>query len=734
MWNRPVSSISDESASLPSRGTDARPSRRLGWLLVLLCLPLIAIGVRLTHLQGVVSVDFFEPRDGSTVTYEWIPARDGRILSADGRVLAEHVVRYEVHAHYRWLEDPPNPAWLRRRAFSRLSKPERRQRNLVRKTEQAVIDERAAMWRRLAELTGVPARQVTSSRSQVQRRIERMHRSVAGRKRARETETPEKPPAGNAFERIWRRVITTLTTAPKRGRHEPLILPEQSDYHRLMPEVAATVAAEIEAHPELYPGLRVRMSARRRYPQKSQASHLIGYRMREQRPARPITFGIQQPERLSLPATVASVGKTGLEKTYDGLLRGQPGIRKVTRNLRGEILKTEILQPPQPGKDLVLTLDTDLQQRLETLLDQSLQKVDAEESAAGGPKHARGGCLVALDVRTGAILAAAAAPRFDLEVLVDGDAEEWKRLTQDARRPLFPRAHRMALPPGSVFKTVSSVAVLQSREIDPDAAFHCQGYLDRPDRHRCYIYRHFGVGHGATNLSDAICRSCNVYFYHAARKLGPRPLFDWAGRFGFGRRTGVDLPGERGGRLPDPLAPKRNRPWYPGDTLGLAIGQARLTVTPLQIARMMAAVANGGQLVTPHLMQRVGAASRAGSADSTAEAFPRRPITGLSPGTLKRVREGLRRVVHHPKGTGYKHVRLAGIEIAGKTGTAEVGGGKPDHAWFAGYAPADNPRVAFVVVLEHSGSGGKNAGPVAKQLVRSLLQTGIIRRRLTAKR
>jgi penicillin-binding protein 2 len=223
-----------------------------------------------------------------------------------------------------------------------------------------------------------------------------------------------------------------------------------------------------------------------------------------------------------------------------------------------------------------------------------------------------------------------------------------------------------------------------------------------------------------------------VYFFDAARRMGPQAIHDWAARFGLGRPTGVDVPGERGGQLPDPGS--RREPWYPGTTLQFAIGQASLAVTPLQVAQMMAAVANDGDLVTPTFVRPPAASdeSAAGGVRLASFESPRgdRPvrqrIPGLSPGTLARVRAGLRMVVEDPHGTG-KRVRTAQVSIAGKTGTAEVGGGKPDHAWFAGYVPADEPRVAFVVVLEHGGSGGHVAGPVAREFVQALLDAGVVR-------
>jgi penicillin-binding protein 2 len=244
------------------------------------------------------------------------------------------------------------------------------------------------------------------------------------------------------------------------------------------------------------------------------------------------------------------------------------------------------------------------------------------------------------------------------------------------------------------------------------------------------------------DLSRALAQSCNVYFFQGARTIGPGPLVDWAEKFGIGQRTGIDLPGEQAGNLPrpprkmeEPLivqvgfeepAEKRT-PWYPGDTLGLAIGQSRLTTTPFQMARVMAAIANDGYLVTPHLVNGFAPAAIASETSSSRLAVPEpRFIPGLSQGTLRRVREGLEMVVAHPQGTGYKAVRMAEVQIAGKTGTAEVGGGLPDHAWFAGYVPADRPKYAFAIILEHAGSGGQTAGPVARRTVETLLELGLI--------
>jgi penicillin-binding protein 2 len=293
----------------------------------------------------------------------------------------------------------------------------------------------------------------------------------------------------------------------------------------------------------------------------------------------------------------------------------------------------------------------------------------------------------------------------------------------------------MALPPGSVFKIISAVASIESGKMPPAATFYCQGYLDRSNNHRCLSFIHQHVGHGDVTLADALCRSCNVYFYTAARRMGPQALVDWAKKFGFGQPTGIDLPSESAGNLPVPDAPmvpgSRRTRWRPGDTLDLAIGQAELEATPLQIVRAMAAFANDGFMVTPHLAADTGPVmlSDSASLQSPLTMTQSHPIEGLHRETLETIREGLTMVVHHPRGTGYKHVRMKEVTIAGKTGTAQTNG--VDHAWFAGYVPAERPRIAFVVVLQNGGGGGSVAGPVAHDFVKTLVEMGLVNRTAT---
>ncbi len=297
----------------------------------------------------------------------------------------------------------------------------------------------------------------------------------------------------------------------------------------------------------------------------------------------------------------------------------------------------------------------------------------------------------------------------------------------------------MAIAPGSVFKIVTALAILQSSSIDPEAPFLCRGYLYQPDSWRCALYRRQGIGHGDVTLAGALAQSCNVYFLHHALQIGAGPLVDWAERLGIGSPTGIDLPDESTGTLPAPqsIAALENHPWRKTDTLALSIGQGSLQVTPMQVARLLAAVANGGSLVTPHLVSGL-ALPQLADGQSTAELDrsddpirvpPPAPIPDLRPATLAALREGLRRAVADPEGTAHPGLWMEAIPTAGKTGTAETDDDAGDHAWFAGFVPIDHPKIVLVVALEHAGNADEAAVPVAKRIVLRLQQLGYLNTR-----
>ena len=420
-------------------------------------------------------------------------------------------------------------------------------------------------------------------------------------------------------------------------------------------------AAAIEGSPGRFPGVRVAPVTTRRTAAAVPAPHLLG----------------------------------GVGRAFDGVLAHRPGTRRVWEDRRGRAVREEVLEPPAPGADVRLTVRADLQ-----------AAVAARLAAATTPPPGRpipvGAAAVLMDVRTGAVLAAASVPTFDPADLSDPAA--FARLRADPASPLLDRVTAMALPPGSVFKPVVVAAALEEMVLRGEGVLDCRGYLDSPRRHRCACFITQGVGHGMTGPADALCRSCNVWCFAAAERAGADALRDWSARFGFGGRTGVRLPGEAaGGVLPA------------GDVsrdllLESAVGQGRVTATPLQVCRMTAAVANGGRLVTPIVVQ-----------EGASHAKPQ--AVGVSGRTLRTLRSGMNRAVNVPGGTAYRFARSSKLRIAGKTGTAQVGGGDPSHAWFTGYAPAAAPRVAVCVVLEHGGSGGRDAGPVARDIVEAWNQS-----------
>ncbi|QDT82918.1 peptidoglycan D,D-transpeptidase FtsI family protein [Gimesia chilikensis] len=728
----------ENEAAGQSFQVDRLPGVRVFLLGLILVVPLLAVSGRLLFIQMMNAEHFYSQFGKTTESFESIPSRDGRIVSIDGRVLALDVERFDLQAHYRWLEEPPNPRWLKQQALTLLEPVERRNREKVEAAQEKVLARRQQLWDELAQVMKTSSEELQTSCRDVQRRVETIIESVNERAAQKEgvsssddsdVET-QASAEQDQLQKFWTLFKDALTRPPRRPRRERIVVREELDYHTLASGIPREIALAISAHPERFPGIHIQVATLREYPQKTLAPHEIGIRhridektlkSRQQRFPEGDPLDYKEGDR---------IGKMGVERTYDRYLRGLRGLKKVVRNRQGEIIRTEIIREPKSGDDVVLTLNTGLQVQVQDLLDESLQelRVGTEEQPAEQTDPAAGGCIVVLDVRTGAIVATASAPRYDLNLLLHPTPEEWQAVLNDPRRPLFPRATQMMLPPGSTFKALTSIALMESGKVDPDEPFICRGYLDRPDRHRDYIYRHYGVGHNELTLTRALRESCNVYFFQAARTMGPEAIHHWADQLGFGKPTGIDIPGERGGHLPDPSPPKSEKksPWYPGDTLGMAIGQSRLTVTPLQIARLMAVVANDGEMVVPHLAHSVVPSAESSTTTRQMISYPRRYVSGIHPGTLERVREGLIEVVAHPRGTGYKTVRLKEVTIAGKTGTAENGGGKNDHAWFAGFVPAQRPKYAFAVVIEHGGSGSRVAGPVAQKLVRAMLDTSVL--------
>ena len=757
MLNRPGNLLSETSGSSDhDGGLDRSPLTRLCVVFALLTVPLLGVAGRLVQLQGVQAEEFIVGQSSTkfSESFRTIETTDGRIL-VGGTVLALDVAAYRLKLHYRWLEEPADDLWLRRKAWQRLSRKDRRDREKVAVLQKQILTDRSAMWTRLAKTLGLSDDEFESERQKIQAKVERIVELVENNRQRRvnaaeakqDAERQNQRSGEGALESGWNVVKEELTTPPKRRRRDPIEVKEEFGYHVIATDLTFEQVADIVSRPDLFPGTDYEMVTRREYPQGSFAPHIVGTRQpidadgvesrREQFPdGDPLE--LQPGDRL---------GKTGVERSYDRLIRGLRGRERIVTSSEGEIVRRDIVRQPRAGADVDLAIIEPLQRWAEKRIDEAVGTRPVELTSDGTIAGAAtslpasgeptGGVIVAINIYSGELLCAAAAPRFDLRLLLDPTEETWQALTSDPRAPMFPRVTQTAVAPGSTFKTLTAIAALENG-LDPDAKTYCRGYLDRPDRHRCYVFRHWGVGHGEMSLTDAICQSCNVFFFTAGREMGATALTGWADRMGFGRPTGIDLPNENPGNLPRP--PERRvielasfesaddrgpaARWYEGDTLGVAIGQSRLAVTPLQLVRLMAAVANGGELVAPRVVRTVhqrGDKTGAPNLQPAGEAED----TGVSDRTLHFVRTGLQKVVSHPRGTGYKRVRLDEVTIAGKTGTAEVGRGG-DHAWFAGFTPAESPQVAFVVMVEHGGSGGRAAGPIAKELVQQLLAERLI--------
>lgn len=399
------------------------------------------------------------------------------------------------------------------------------------------------------------------------------------------------------------------------------------------------------------------------------------------------------------------VGKKGLEGLYEEHLRGETGERVVVVDSRGQLIEEYKRLPASSGRDLKLTLDLDLQQTAAELLE------------------GRVGAIVALDPRQGEVLAMVSAPSFNPNRFARRlRRDEWRELLDHPHHPLQNRAVQNTYPPGSVFKIVMALAGLERGLIDPvGTTAYCRGYSKiYNNRYRCWK----ASGHGTVNLRAAIKGSCNVYFHQLGQKLGIDQIATYSRMFGLGRKTGIDLGGEKAGLVPDSRwsLEARGAPWYPGETISVATGQGPILLSPLQVAVVMATVANGGHIVRPHLVRTNGS-----------PAGPRQPPLELAAEHLALVSDALWSVVNEPGGTG-RAAAISGLDIAGKTGTAQVIAQEEqidnenlapenrDHAWFASFAPAHDPRLVVVVFVEHGGAGSKAAAPLARTLYDEFLQ------------
>ncbi len=736
--------ISPLAADLQHQRPGHRGNRWRVLLPALILLPaFLAVVIRVFWIQTTLPQAYLAALQVTTTELEALPAADGRIM-ADGVVLAADELVQNVQLHYRWLQEDPDEDWLSRQVRGRLSRTERREETLVHEVEAEIRQQREQMLQTLAKVSLTSRADLQARCDGVQDRVERIIRSVNLRRGIRvsaggaelvESEESWQPRNQGWLMRLAGQVREALTTPPQRRRVERVIVREEESWHTVLEDVDLQTAALIAEHPEQFPGVRVQQTSRRTYPHPNLAVHAVGARTQWRPPEDGGDIPIDHPR---------GQGRFGLEKYYNDQLSGIPGLRRIVRDRRQRIISEETVRQPLAGIDLHITLDPGLQQHAEQLLEEVLG--DAEQRLLAGPESEpdtaadaavdipSGGSIVVMDVHDGRLLALASGPEFDLRMFTEGTEEQWRNVNNDSRRPFVSRFLAMSIPPGSTWKPVTALAALESGAFSATEEFFCQGYLNRPDELRCLLFRRYGVGHGNLTLTQAMAQSCNVYFFTAVERMGERPLIEMGLRLGFGDHTGVDLPFERTGNIPgtrrvqEPASGEHvvlpvdgDSVLSAGDRAGLAIGQSRLTVTPLQMARGLAAIANGGTLVVPHLVS-----GEEQSQSLQGGGVMRSPRTAtavqLKTKSLVALQRSLEAVVQSASGTANRTVQLPGVRIAGKTGTAETGAGSADHAWFTGYFPAENPQYVVVVALEHGGSGGRTAGPVAREVIRYLLQ------------
>ena len=468
----------------------------------------------------------------------------------------------------------------------------------------------------------------------------------------------------------------------------------------IKPEATNADVAFIESHRADIPLLEMLMVQRRRYLPGGFMAHASGYvgEVSEQQ--------IEASNGKLRPGDLA--GKTGLERQYNDILTGTDGMRRVIVNSVGKEMKDLGHLPEQepiPGKQIQLTIDYDLQQVAEQSLGQ------------------RPGAVVALDPRTGEILAMVSRPTPDPnDFAVRIPAEQWKALNDDPLHPLLNRAIQAQLAPGSVFKIVTATAMLEEHIPEEGFTTFCPGYGTFFGRqYHCYVFysKKGAKSHGVLGLHDAILKSCDVFFYNVGMRLGIDRLSDWAIKFGLGRKTGIDLPSEESGLIPTQEWVERtfHRKWYAGEVISVAIGQGMVTTTPLQLARMIGGIASDGVFRQPHMLKE------------DPEKFPVEHVK-VSASTIEKITDAMYGVVNEPGGTGGQ-LKLTGVELSGKSGTAQVIGYNKmnlvkkgtqfaDNAWFVGYAPKRHPEICVAVLVQESGEhGGEAAGPVVRDIVKA---------------
>lgn len=429
---------------------------------------------------------------------------------------------------------------------------------------------------------------------------------------------------------------------------------------------------------------------KRLYPNGRVGSHVIGYigKIADSELKRLKDYGYSMRDL---------VGKNGVEQQYDAYLKGDDGGIQIEVDSRSREVSRIGFKEPRKGKDLTLTIDLGLQRFVDMLF-----------------KGKKGACIV-MESQTGRVRALVSSPEFDPNIFVTGKDADRLKILRDTGHPLLNRAVTGTYPPGSTFKTVVAYAGIATGTVKETTSFLCTGVFKLGNTSfRCWKES----GHGYQDIVQALTHSCNVFFYSLGKALGAEQIYRYALSFGLGSLTDIDLPQEVKGIAPGPMWKRfaLKAPWYEGDTINYSIGQGYLEVTPIQMLRVITIVANNGFCPQPYVVEDIEGVK----ISHRREYSPR-----LRPEFFKMVRAGLFDAVNGPTGTG-QNAKVNGLDISGKTGTAQAGPSRESHAWFIGFLPANEPLISLVVFIEHGGKGGENAASIARLTAVYLKENGFL--------
>lgn len=470
---------------------------------------------------------------------------------------------------------------------------------------------------------------------------------------------------------------------------------------KIKSDISMDEVAKIEANRIYLPGVTIQIEPKRNYPYAKMMAHMLGY-------VSEISDEELKNKSLKGYSPGDNIGRYGLERAYETYLRGKDGEKRVEVNAMGREVRTLETIEPIAGNNLYLNINLDVQLAVENAFE-----------------NKKGGCI-ALETKTGAVLALVSRPSFDPNKFASGiTKEDWKVITTDKMHPLQNRAIQGRYPPGSTFKILTAMKILGDGLINEKTGFTCRGGF--PFGNRVFKCWKKG-GHGNVSMHRGIMESCDVFFYNVGLKLGINRIHDMSEAVGLTKITGIDLPGEKNGLVPSPEWKQKTygQPWYEGETVSVSIGQGAVWLTPIQLAQLSAFVANEGVTFKPQIVNRI--ASLEGKTIKTFDPVMNTNIK-LKKEVFRIVKEGMRGVVNEPSGTAYGS-RLPNIIISGKTGTAQSVGEKGknlgDHAWFIAFAPFEEPTISMSILVEYGGHGSSAAAPVAKIIAETFFKERVV--------